>query len=159
MTKLSYAAIVVMLSVSFPQVANTVQIAYWDHNGEDVNGNVELIIQAEYSMTLVIHDPNADDALVINRKTVELSTDWKTDLAAEIGNLPLDDQITVNNASRADLVDDIFVGVAPGTYKLWVRVNDAAGNWSAWTQSVDIITVDDIVPPTAPTGFGCKKSN
>lgn len=54
----------------------------------------------------------------------------------------------------ANVIDALFLGVADGTWKLWIRVSNESGTPSAFAQPV-IVPVDRGVP-SAPTGLTVK---
>jgi hypothetical protein len=124
-------------------------IAYWSHSGKDVNGNPENLVRAEY---IVLHASGTAASQAKARLEVDLSVSWIESITAAITSFPLEAQSAILQATRADNVTALLAGLPSGTYKLWVRVQDAAGNWSAYTSSNYI----DLTAPKPPSAVEVK---
>lgn len=113
----------------------------WDHECKDIDGNVEILSRFD---------------MAISDATVNLAT----------GGVPLTvvavpypcPQCTTNTTTLGTTcnysIAQLLVGRLAGTYQLWVRAADSAGNISAW--SVPLTVRYDKVPPKPPTGLKCK---
>lgn len=56
-----------------------------------------------------------------------------------------------DGASCRSALKDLLAAVPDGAMRLWVRAVDEAGNYSAWSEPLEVVT--DRVEPAAPTGL------
>jgi hypothetical protein len=140
-------------------------IALWDHDEKDVEGNPETIAGAQYAVTALGIDLNEAPQPwpLLAEKTVPLiageppqPVDWRQVLRD--AGVPQGTIDALGQCYRADTIDDILADedlAGGGSFLLWARVNDPAGNWSEWTVAEGPIVLPDTLPPAAPTVLNC----
>lgn len=163
----------VLLPVTLGRTADS--IAAWDHSEKDILGNSETLASAQYAITSMGVDLNQmpEPWPLLAEKEVQLRTgtppqpvDWKQ-LLRDAG-VPEERIQEVENACtetycRADKIDDLLSDpdlAAGGSYLLWARVSDPAGNWSEWAKAEEPIVLPDTIRPAPPkvlNCFGCPK--
>jgi hypothetical protein len=110
-------------------------IAWWSHTGKDVQGNPDPVAQVEYAIAAEGSNVNTTPAQIESRFTIPMAGDWYAAILPKIQQFPAATQSEILLATRADDVAILMSGRTGKLYRIWVRVADAAGNWSRWTAS------------------------
>lgn len=112
-----------------PAWVTVTSVVTWNPVALDVQGNPETILGYEVALTAPAVDLVAlPTSTVLARATV--TTGVETSLTA------------------------LTTAKAPGAYRLFVRAQDAALNWSGWSAPLDVSL--DFVAPAIPTGLKIK---
>lgn len=103
----------------------------WDPPLLDVEGNPEVLAAGEIAVSLQ-------------------STDLRV-IGSPLARAPAVDPTGITPTPILTLLNQLV----PGDYRLWARVQDAAGNWSQWSDPLQVSY--DPLPPSAPKGVQCRK--
>lgn len=88
----------------------------WDHSRTDVEGNPEVIVEAEVVVT--------------------------STLEALPGAAPLAQLRGPSDGPGRIPLADLFLDLENGVYRIWARVRDNSGNWSAWSEPLEVEFVE-----------------
>jgi hypothetical protein len=106
-------------------------LAEWQHNGQDVQGNPETLTFFELAVTPPIGvDLNGGDPALRSKKV--------TVSEAQVDSLNFETDLA-----------ELLSGMTEGSYMLWCRAEDAAGNMSTWTSTTFSLDSVDPTPPAA----------
>lgn len=131
---LLFGLVLILGAGAAPVPVKTQLTVSFSHDGLDVQGGQENLLQSEIAITAPTVDLNAGGA------------------AMKIINAPCVKGTTITDATA------LITGRAVGNYRIWARAFDTAFNASAWAGPVDIVIQPpaDTTPPTPPTSVGCS---
>lgn len=123
-------------------------IAWWSHDGKDIQGNPDPVAQVEYAIAKEGSNLNTAPSAIEARFTLTLAGDWYSAILPKIQQFPAATQSEILLATRADDVSILMSGRTGSLYRIWVRVADASGNWSRWTASRGTINLSPAAAKT-----------